>query len=126
MATARQQGRAIAAQGFRIKFDSAAMSKLLDSIDGPVGQEILRRTIQVERAAKRLCPVDTGRLRASITSTVAVDSQGLYGIVGSNVSYAGYVEFGTSHTAAQPYLRPALADAGGTLRAGRNRAERGG
>jgi HK97 gp10 family phage protein len=126
MASGRTQGRNIAAQGFRLNFDPAAMAKLLEDIDGPVGKDIQRRTIQVERAAKRLCPVDTGRLRASITSTVAVDAQGLYGIVGTNVTYAAHVEFGTRNMAARPFLRPALADAAGALSGGRNRAERGG
>lgn len=32
-------------------------------------------------------------------------------VVGSDVEYAAYVEFGTSKMAAQPYLRPALEEA---------------
>lgn len=94
-----------------VRIDQAAMAELLESIDGPVGKEILRRTLAVERAAKRLCPVDTGRLRSSITHEIQKDGRGLVGVVGTNVSYAAYVEFGTSRMRAQPYLRPALAEA---------------
>jgi hypothetical protein len=39
--------------------------------------------------------VDTGRLRASITPDVREARDGYEGIVGSNVFYAPYAEFGT-------------------------------
>lgn len=91
-----------------VVLDQAALNRLLNSPDGPVGKEILRRTTKVDRRAKELCPVDTGRLRSSITNRVVRDSQGIAGIVGTNVSYALFVEFGTRYMAAQPFLRPAL------------------
>jgi HK97 gp10 family phage protein len=47
----------------------------------------------VERAAKKLCPVDTGRLRASIWTYMRQDELGSE--VGTNVDYAPAVEFGT-------------------------------
>ena len=50
----------------------------------------------VEKDAKQRCPVDDGTLRGSITSEVE-DNQG---IVGTNVEYAPYVEFGTGLFAA--------------------------
>lgn len=58
----------------------------------------------VEADAKTACPVRTGTLRASIEHEVVGDTAR----VGSNVTYAGYVEEGTRKMAAQPYLRPAL------------------
>ena len=58
-----------------------------------------------EGYAKRLCPVDTGRLRNSITHAVEESEQAAY--IGSNVEYAPYVELGTSRQKAQPYLKPA-------------------
>jgi HK97 gp10 family phage protein len=94
----------------------------------------------VTRDAKRLAPVDTGRLRASITPDVRKVSSGFEGVVGSNVVYAPYVEtgtrphwppqgalatwarrhgwkeadirfvIGTRGTRAQPYLVPAFVD----------------
>lgn len=61
-----------------------------------------------ESYAKRACPVDTGRLRNSITHTVNGGEKAAY--IGTNVEYARYVELGTRKMAAQPYLRPAAAD----------------
>ena len=80
-----------------------ALKKLFDEKK----QEAIVREIAlaIEYEAKRLCPVDTGRLRASIT-TEKIDTA-TYG-VGTNVEYAPYVEFGTRKMAAQPYLRPAV------------------
>ena len=106
----RAQGRADAASfgDVRVVLDQAAIERLLTSEQGPVGKELTRRTIKVDRAAKQNAPVDTGRLRSSITWRLGRDSQGLLGIVGTNVQYAPYVEFGTARQAAQPYLRPAL------------------
>lgn len=62
--------------------------------------------LQAEGYAKRLCPVDTGLLRNSITHTSDEDTA----YIGTNVEYAAYVEYGTSKTAAQPYLKPAVND----------------
>ena len=86
-----------------------------------------------EGYAKRLCPVDTGNLRNSITHVV--DEQEPAAIIGTNNEYAAYVELGTGIYAegggrptpwvyqdakgnwhytrgnkAQPFLKPALAD----------------
>lgn len=41
---------------------------------------------------KILCPVDTGRLRASIDHEVTEEGGKVVGYVGSNVEYAPYVE----------------------------------
>lgn len=93
----------------RFRFDEAGLRELFDSPNGPIGKELTRRTVRVEARAKRLCPVDTGRLRASITHAVERDAVGLVGVVGTDVDYGVYVEIGTSRAGAQPYLRPALA-----------------
>lgn len=65
------------------------------------GNEAL--AIAVESEAKRRAPVDTGRLRASITH----DSDATGAIVGTNVEYAPFQELGTSKMQAQPFLVPA-------------------
>lgn len=49
--------------------------------------------LTAENYAKRLCPVDTGNLRNSITHVVREDEKAVY--IGSNVEYAPYVELGT-------------------------------
>ena len=48
---------------------------------------------QAEGYAKDLAPVDTGNLRNSISHTVDEDDPAVY--IGSNTSYAPYVELGT-------------------------------
>ena len=58
----------------------------------------------VEADAKAMAPVDTGALRASITSKPA----GMRCDIGTNVEYAIYQEFGTYKMAAHPFLVPAL------------------
>lgn len=61
-----------------------------------------------ERYAKEDCPVDTGRLRSSISHAVIDDS---YAIIGTNVEYAPYQEMGTIKMNAanngRGFLRPA-------------------
>lgn len=56
--------------------------------------------------AKMLSPVDTGRLRNSLTHDVKAGEEAVY--VGTNVEYAPYVELGTRRSKAQPFLRPAV------------------
>lgn len=97
-----------------IEWDDDVVDQLL-APGGEVHREAMKAAIRVERAAKRLCPVDTGRLRASIThSDVDRDGDAVKVRVGTNVEYAAYVELGTSRAAAQPYLRPALSAASTT------------
>lgn len=91
-----------------VVFNPEAMAELFFSVEGPVAKELARKAIQVDRRAKRLCPVDTGRLRSSIGNQLGRDAIGLVAIVGTDVEYAPYVELGTSKMAAQPFLRPAL------------------
>lgn len=62
--------------------------------------------LMAERNAKIACPVDTGRLRSSISHTH--DKNTAY--IGTNVEYGPYVEMGTKKMAARPYLKPAIAD----------------
>lgn len=92
----------------RVNVDRAAVDRLLNGPDGDVARDLARRAVKVETAAKRLAPVDTGRLRSSLTHERGRDEKGLVARVGTNVDYAIFVELGTRHTRAQPYLRPAL------------------
>jgi HK97 gp10 family phage protein len=97
------------AEGVRVVFDQTQLDHLLGTPEGPTGVALLRSAVLVERVAKRLCPVDTGRLRGSITHDLARDARGLVATVGTLVEYAPFVEFGTRYMRAQPFLRPALA-----------------
>lgn len=64
--------------------------------------------LTAEGHAKSLCPVDTGRLRNSITNQVDMTDQAVY--IGTNVEYAAYVELGTTRMPERPFLRPAARD----------------
>lgn len=79
-----------------------------DGFDAAIERALEKVGLVAEGYAKRLCPVDTGRLRNSITHVLDSGEQAVY--VGTNVEYAPYVELGTSRQKAQPYLRPAAAD----------------
>lgn len=74
-------------------------------------QDLVRVGLDVQNRARSLCPVDTGRLRSSIQMVKGKDRDGVYVEIGTNVEYAVFVEFGTSRAHAQPFLRPALAEA---------------
>ena len=78
--------------------EQAAKDKALEIIGG-----------KAESYAKKLCPVDTGRLRNSITHQQYDENTE---VVGTNVEYAPYVELGHhtsagNHVAGKPFLRPA-------------------
>jgi len=68
---------------------------------------LVRGALKVELAAKEMCPVDTGRLRGSITTDKRYIQKFLVRI-GTNVDYAIYVELGTKKMDARPYLLPAF------------------
>lgn len=68
--------------------------------------KLIKNTLHnIERDAKQKCPVDTGRLRGSITTNIISTYSGE---VGTNVEYAEYVEYGTRYQSAQPYFEPAV------------------
>ncbi len=98
-----------------IKFDKEALDELFGSPDGPMGKAMGRAAIRVQTQSKRLCPVDTGLLRASVTHELGKDGDDLVARIGTNVHYAPYVELGTRRMAARSYLRAALDILGGRI-----------
>ena len=50
---------------------------------------------EMEKHAKRTCPVDTGRLRNSVATEVSEGDDSVAAYVGTNVEYAPHVELGT-------------------------------
>ena len=92
-------------------------------------QGLLDAGFYIQKLAKRLCHVDTGRLRASISvnwtgsglSNGAVENKAKRSdgvkepkdkqfavVIGTRVDYAIYQELGTKKMQARPYLRPAF------------------
>lgn len=61
----------------------------------------------IEGRAKKLSPVDTGRLRSSIQTSLGVIDGGLGSIVKTNVDYAIYVHEGTRRMAGRPFMKQA-------------------
>lgn len=73
-----------------------------------VEQALVKGALRVERQAKINAPVDTGRMRASITNRlVGAGSDNPVSEAGTNVVYAGFVEYGSSKSPAKPFLFPA-------------------
>ncbi len=64
-------------------------------------REIGKRAVKY---ATDIVPVRTGNLKSSI----AYDADDRQVIIGSDVTYASYVEEGTVNMRARPYLRPAI------------------
>jgi hypothetical protein len=95
--------------------DRDKIRDLLTSGDGPIGKSMLRLVLKAEGSAKHRCPVDTGRLRGSITHRVEQEENAVVGVVGTNVEYAPYVEFGTERTAPSAFLRGGVDEAVRTL-----------
>lgn len=106
--------------------------EISDALKAAILRGLEKCGLAAEGYAKKLCPVDTGNLRNSITHVVDEDEPAA--IIGTNSEYAPYVELGTGKYAeggrptpwayqdangkwhwtagnrAQPYLKPAVAD----------------
>jgi len=98
----------------------ANLLKLSNEIDPLTVRELKRIAEAIKKDAKAMCPVDTGSLRSSIrrgayampamhTHSIRVTAGGYITNPKTKrkVDYASHVEFGTSRSRAQPFLRPA-------------------
>ena len=91
-----------------------ATSKFQWTDQGPVKEAsykaVLGVCLFIESEAKRRAPVDTGNLRRSLATEMLTGKNETVarGVVGTNVEYAAFQEFGTRNMQAQPYLGPAL------------------
>lgn len=83
-------------------------NRLLRLTGGPTGKYLAKLAVQVETGAKQRCPVDTGRLRSSISWRLEQEQGGLAAYVGTVTEYAPFVELGTRFMSARPFLLPAL------------------
>jgi len=82
-----------------------AIKEMPNLVKEELGKAVTELVLIIEGFAKEQCPVDTGKLRASITPVV---ESWAAAYVGTNTEYAPYVEFGTKKMAAQPFLEPAF------------------
>lgn len=107
-------------------------AEVLEALDAACNRALEKCGLVAERYAKKLCPVDTGNLRNSITHTVIDGEKAAY--IGTNSEYGVSVECGTGiyypggrqtpwvyqdskgnwHLThgqrAKPYTKPAVAD----------------
>lgn len=80
--------------------------EVIAAMDAAIARGLEAIGIEAESDAAAICPVDTGRLRNSITHTI--DANEKAAIIGTNMEYAEYVHNGTHGHKAQPFLTSAV------------------
>lgn len=107
--------------------ENSMAGKNYDDVIDKVAEKVVRKYgIRIASGAKLLCPVDTGRLRGSITyqtksfggrpeeaatqaDVIAKPTDQYTAFVGTNVDYAFKLEYGTERNMqGHPFLRPAI------------------
>lgn len=91
--------------GVTVVVRSNRLPEIGAAIRPAVVAEVQRAAFDIEARAKAKTPVRTGTLRRSIHSLF--QNGGLTALVGPSVLYGKFVEFGTRHMAARPFMRPA-------------------
>jgi HK97 gp10 family phage protein len=81
----------------------AAMQRFDTAMQNQVRRFLMSWAADVKAAAMRNAPVRTGHLRSSIYATI----KDWVAQIGAEATYALFVELGTRHMRAQPYLWPA-------------------
>jgi phage gpG-like protein len=66
-----------------------------DILRKPFSGFFSRSAIEIQKGARENSPTDTGRLRSSIAYQIDSSSLPLWAEVGSNVTYAPFMEYGT-------------------------------
>lgn len=112
----------------RAEFNQKAIQRQIEKQK----KRLIAAGFQIEREAKQLCPVDQGRLRASIStnwtdsglaeaktgekaeswdgvlSSDVIEDGNFKVVVGTNVFYSVFIEYGTYKIPAIPYMRAAF------------------
>lgn len=81
-----------------------ALQHLDEAMLRQVQERLEHWAMEVREYARSLAPVRTGYLRSTIYATV----KDWVAEIGAEASYAMFVEFGTRHMKARPYLYPAI------------------
>ena len=87
-----------------MKFTAHIDSKRPDKVLKAIMKGIDWGADKVQKRALQKVPVDTGKLKKSISIKKIEGGKS----IGPDTDYDIYVEYGTSRMAAQPYLRPAM------------------
>ncbi len=84
--------------------------KIKAAIYGDIDTRMRRAGQTIVARAQQLAPIRTGQLRASIGYVYRQNDHTLQ--IYADAMYAIFVEYGTRHMRPQPYIRPALLEAG--------------
>ncbi len=82
------------------------VNEVISAKNGAIARALEAIGIQAEGDVASLAPVDTGRLRDSITHETHAEEESVH--VGTNVEYGKYQEYGTSRMRAHPFLKPGI------------------
>jgi len=82
----------------------AAMQRFDTAMQNQVRRFLMSWAADVKASAMRNCPVKSGHLRSTIYATI----KDYVAQIGAEATYALFVEVGTRHMRAQPYLWPAI------------------
>ena len=77
-------------------------------VGAQVANAVRESAQQLEDTAKDFCPVDTGRMQRSISTTITGWGSDISAEVGPTSFYAKFVEFGTSKMAPHAFMGPAI------------------
>ena len=80
--------------------------EVIQALGIALGRSLEAVGLEAESDAAALCPVDTGRLRNSITHAIDGDEKAAY--IGTTVSYSRYVHNGVHGRPGQPFLTDAV------------------
>jgi len=102
-----------AGNGERVKYiTSWRQREFLAEISGRVADNLYRACAWAADEARKNAPVLTGRTKKGVAIDVEVEANNntIEGRIGvkENVFWAYFAEMGTEHSAAQPFLRPAV------------------
>lgn len=79
----------------RVELDRAAIRRVTGSMDGPVGRAVREVTERTARKTRQRAPVDTGELRASVTTEYEARTTRITGTVWVNARHSRPVQLGT-------------------------------
>ena len=102
-----------------------ALAALMDALPGACAAGLGEGLAGMLDGARRLCPVETGDLKTSLSARSEAVAGGAEGAVSAGAPHAVYVELGTSRMAARPFLLPACQAECGALLAAVARAVQG-
>lgn len=88
----------------RITIQYNNLTKIAARLPEAASEIVRKAAFDVEANAKAVVPVDTGKLKNSITSEFPSPTKA---IIAPHTEYAHFVEYGTRRMRAIPYMRPA-------------------